>query len=121
MPARKSFAAALAVIATLSLSAAPARADSDAFVAGAVGFGVGTLFGSAISGPRYVRPAPVYIAPAPVYVAPPPTVVYEPGPVYYAPEPWTAEWYQSCSARYRSFNPRNGSYRAIDGRRYMCR
>ena len=104
------------------LAAAPAQAGgSDTIVAGALGFGFGTLFGSAVSGPRYVAPAPVYVAPHPVYVAPPPPVVYEPAPVYYVPAPWSAEWYSSCQARYRSFDPRDGSYLAVDGRRYMCR
>ena len=112
--------AALSLVTASMLLSAPAHAGSDAVIAGALGFGVGTLFGSAVSTPRYIAPAPVYIAPEPVYVAPP-TVVYQPAPVYYAPAPFTGEWYASCSDRYRSFDPRDGSYLAIDGHRYMCR
>jgi hypothetical protein len=34
------------------------------------GLAIGTLFGAAVSGPRYYAPAPIYVEPAPVYVAP---------------------------------------------------
>jgi hypothetical protein len=112
--------AALSFLSASMSFTAPAKAEGDALIAGALGFGVGTLFGSAVSGPRYVAPAPVYLAPEPVYIAPP-QPVYQAAPVYYVPAPYSAEWYQSCSARYRSFDPRDGSYLAVDGRRYMCR
>lgn len=122
MAIRNTIAAALALVAPLTILSAPAQAGGDAIIAGAVGFGVGTLFGSAISTPRYVMPPPVYLAPEPVYVMPPPTVVYQSAPVYYVtPAPWTVEWYSFCESRYRSFDPRDGSYVGVDGRRYMCR
>ena len=42
--------------------------------------------------------------------------------VYYArPRPWTAAWYDYCSARYRSFNPNTGYYRTYSGRYRFCR
>ncbi|MGI9412434.1 MAG: BA14K family protein [Hyphomicrobiales bacterium] len=38
-----------------------------------------------------------------------------------APEPWTEEWYQYCSAKYRSFNPDTGEYLAYSGQYKVCR
>jgi hypothetical protein len=96
-------------------STAPAKADDDAIITGAIGFGVGTLFGSAMARPRY------YYAPAPIYVAPPPPpVIYEPMPVYYAPAPWTPDWYAYCARKYQSFDARSGTYLGFDGFRHMC-
>lgn len=34
--------------------------------------------------------------------------------------PWTQEWYDYCAQRYRSFDPRSGTFVSYDGRRYMC-
>jgi hypothetical protein len=101
----------LAVAASLALATgvftgqAQANAN-DAIIAGAAGFAVGTLFGHAAAQPRYVGPRPVYVAPA---------------PVVYGPAPWTPRWYSYCSAKYRSFDPRSGTYIAVNGVRYMCR
>ncbi len=36
-------------------------------------------------------------------------------------EPWSAAWLASCSARYRTFNPRTGSYFYKPGRQRFCR
>lgn len=35
-------------------------------------------------------------------------------------EPWSAEWYDYCSDRYRSFNPRSGTFVGYDGRERFC-
>ncbi len=44
-----------------------------------------------------------------------------PHPVYAgAPEPWTPEWYQYCSAKYRSFNPQTGQYLTYSGAYKLC-
>ncbi len=92
----------------------------DAIAAGVVGLAAGALVGAALSQPQQ----PVY-EPAPVYDAPPP-----PPPAYYpAPrqvtyragyEPWTRGWYAYCSDRFRSFNPRTGTYRGNDGQDHFC-
>ena len=116
---RKSIAAALAIaVATFSLSsfsATPAKANAnDAIIAGAAGFAVGTLFGNATARPRYVPPHAVYVAP------PPPAVYVAPAPVYYVPAPWTPEWYSYCARKYRSFDPRSGTYLGFDGYRHLC-
>ena len=45
-----------------------------------------------------------------------------PEPVYRGGlmEPWTDEWFEWCSANYRSFNPRTGTYVGYDGVRAFC-
>jgi len=81
----------------------------DAAVAGIIGFGVGTLFGSALSAPRYYAPPPrAYYRPAPVIV-------------HQGLVPWTGEWYAYCDAKYRSFNPRTGYFLGYDGEYHFCR
>ena len=60
----RSLAIAAALASATSFSA-PAQAGhhGDAVFAGVAGFAVGTLFGSAVSQPRYYAPAPVYVVP----------------------------------------------------------
>ncbi len=108
--------AAAAAMATAMLAGnTPAQAgNTDAIVAGALGFGVGTLFGNATARPRYY-PGPVYVAP------PPPPVYVQPAPVYYELEPWTPDWYAYCGSKYRSFDARSGTFIGHDGYRRMCR
>ncbi|WP_238858115.1 BA14K family protein [Faunimonas pinastri] len=80
--------------------------------AGIAGLAAGALIGGAVAN----QPAPVYVAPppAPVYVAPAPEVVYD------APPQWSGPWYRYCSAKYRSFDARSGTYLGVDGNRYLC-
>ena len=95
----------------------------------------------------YAQPDPYYARPRLVYVDPyanngyyqQPRViirrqVYQPSIQYYhvkrraAPvynnygsaQPWTQEWYNYCSTRYRSFNPQTGTFRGRHGRTYFC-
>lgn len=35
-------------------------------------------------------------------------------------KPWTTPWYRWCDARYRSFDPRSGTYRDRDGSIRFC-
>jgi uncharacterized protein YcfJ len=37
-----------------------------------------------------------------------------------APEPWTDEWYEYCSAKYRSFDDETGYYLAFSGNYRFC-
>ncbi len=53
--------------------------------------------------PRYYRPAP-------------PPVVNR-GVL----QPFTPAWYAYCAAKYRSFNPRTGTYTTYSGRQRFCR
>jgi len=70
--------------------------------AGAIGFAAGAIVGGALAQPRY------YYAPAP-------------RTVYVGARPWSRRWYEYCSARYRSFDPRTGTFMGHDGRRHFCR
>ncbi len=95
---------------------------NDAFVGGAVGLATGLIVGSAIANSR-TYDEPRYIDPPydPAYDAP----VYRAPPRYYAPvrtaaEPWTPQWERYCSYRYRSFDPRSGTYIGNDGRIHFC-
>lgn len=112
--------------------------NNDAVILGAAGLAAGVLLGTAIaSQPRYVEPAPVYVEPEPVYVEREPVYV-DPEPVYGAPDPeyypvrprpvanggsltpWSSAWYEYCSGRYRTFNPKTGTYVGYDGQRHFC-
>ncbi len=75
---------------------------SNALAAGIVGLAAGAVIGSAL-------------APKTVYVTPPAR------PIGYRPEPWTEDWYAYCSSRYRSFNPRSGTFIGYDGYEHFCR
>jgi len=99
--------------------------NNDALVGGAVGLATGLIVGSAIANaprydePRYIDP-PVYeYDDAPVYRAPPPRY-YRPVPVRASVEPWTPQWERFCSYRYRSFDPRSGTFIGNDGRSHFC-
>jgi hypothetical protein len=37
-----------------------------------------------------------------------------------AVEPWSREWRDYCEGRYRTFNPKTGTYRGIDGQDHFC-
>lgn len=79
----KGAAAALALAAAGTMSAAHARGDVYFSIGASVAPGVAVGVSNA---PVYYPPvyAPVYVQPAPVYV-PPPAYYLRPAPVYYAP------------------------------------
>ena len=88
----------------------PGHSGGDALAAGIAGLAVGAIVGGVLSQPTHARP---------VYVAP--RTYYRPAPVYrYSLEPWSPEWYRACSIRYRSFDPRSGTYLGYDGYRHFC-
>lgn len=99
----------------------------DVVAAGVLGLAVGALAaGAATASPRYYEPAPRYYEPDYVYVEP--RYSYRrvrPARVYvddYAGglEPWTPEWYRYCENRYRSFDPRSGTFIGYDGVQHFC-
>lgn len=107
-----SFAAAVTVALAGAFSVAPVGGaeaghrhyhGGPAAAAGVIGFATGAIVGGALSQPRTVT-------------------VYE-EPVYYGGrlQPWTPSWYAYCSERYRSFNPRSGTFTGYDGRTHFCR
>jgi hypothetical protein len=74
------------------------------------GFAAGALIGGAIAGapygygygygPGYYGPPPVYVQPAPAYAG--------------------SDAVSYCMQRYRSYDPRSGTYLNYDGNRYPC-
>lgn len=100
----------------------------DAAALGIAGLAAGVIAGAIIADPG---PRRIYEAPR-VYDEPP---VYEERRVYYREEapvryvrpayagsiqPWTRAWYNYCSDRYNSFNPRSGTYGGYDGQQHFC-
>ena len=122
----KTTAAAASLAIAAFAFAPPALADADdAIIAGAAGFAAGTILGNATARPHYVPPRAVYgpaygyYAPAPVYRTAP---VYRAAPGRYAVgAPGSRDWIAYCSAKYRSFDPRSGTFVGYDGQRHLCR
>lgn len=108
--------------------------NGDAVALGVIGLATGVIVGSALANnpPRgrvYVDEPPVSVYDdrddyyVDDYPPPPPRrPAYRPRPVQhtYGIEPWTGAWHEYCSARYRSFNPRTGTYVGYDGRTHFC-
>jgi hypothetical protein len=118
------------------------KRDNDALVAGIAGLAVGAIAGSMLAQqrpaqPRYIDP-PVsdydryetgyrryeyrpayrnhdYYPPARSYRVREVRDVRDP-----SYEPWTREWFRACEARYRSFNPRTGTYTTYGGEKRFC-
>lgn len=97
------------------------RDRNNAIAAGVLGLAAGAIIAGALSQPR-----PSYGQP--IYNAPPQTNFYPaaPAPRNYkrsnkgSYQPWTREWYNWCSKRYRSFNAQSGTYRGYDGQDHFC-
>ena len=86
----------------------------DAVAAGVIGLAAGALIGSALSQPAEPRV---------IYEEPIRDDRYYPhAPASYRGglEPWSPEWRDYCSRRYRSFDQRSGTYRGYDGRDHFC-
>lgn len=69
----------------------------------------------------------VYVEPAPVYRERrheqrrdngPRVVTYE--DTVAGGEPWSPGWYDYCRAKFRSFDPKSGTYLGYDGLRHFC-
>jgi len=73
----------------------------------------GAVIGSALAAPYYYAPRPYYYPyyPRPYYYAPAPAG-------YYTPAQPDAVTY--CMHRFRSYNPRTGTYLGTDGYRHPC-
>ena len=107
--------------------------NRDLAVAGIVGLAAGALvLGLANRHGPEPLPEPVYRDPSydTVYQQPRPRPVRH-YPVYDGQddvydrdggslEPWTRDWFDYCSDRYRTFNPRTGTFRDYDGARHFC-
>lgn len=109
------------------------RNNDAAIIAGIAGLAVGAIAGSMLtqqqpSQPRYIDP-PVrgYSTGYRTYDYRPAQRTQEyfpPAPTYRVRdtsyEPWSREWYRACEARYRSFNPRTGTYTTYGGEKRFC-
>ena len=103
--------------------------NGDLVAAGILGLAAGALVvGLASQQPAYREPVydNPYRHPRPRPIRDYP-VVYDDRPeVVYADdyagamEPWSPEWYQYCSDRYRSFNARTGTFTGYDGLKHFC-
>jgi BA14K-like protein len=89
------------------------------------GFVAGAIIGGALANPYYgYGPyyGPGYYG-GPYYAPPPPVVYGAPGPaVYGAPGPAAVAGDAGayCAQRYRSYDPRSGTYLGYDGVRHPC-
>jgi hypothetical protein len=82
------------------------------------GFVAGAVIGSALASPYYGYD-PYYPGP---YVGPPGPVVYgAPGPAYAVPvAPVAGDAVAYCMQRFKSYDPRSGTYLGYDGARHPC-
>jgi hypothetical protein len=90
-------------------------------VRGGYGWGVGAgflggaLLGGALAAPYYYQPGPYY--PGPYYY---PRAYYYPEPGYYGGGPRSGDPTAYCLQRFRSYDPRSGTYLGYDGFRHPC-
>jgi hypothetical protein len=110
---------------TLATPAEAGRRGRNLAIGAAIGIGAAAIIAGAHRRNNYYNYgyAPGYYAPPPrpYYYAPPP-VSYVPAPAYaYGPAPWTPAWYSYCSHKYRSFDPRSGTFQPYNGPRRLCR
>lgn len=97
---------------------------NNAVAAGVLGLAAGAIIAGALAQPQPIYREPIYNAPPPAYYPPTPArgnynqtynQNYQGG--Y---QPWSREWYNYCSQRYRSFNAQSGTFRGYDGRDHFC-
>ena len=74
------------------------------------GFAAGAIIGGALARPYYYGPGPYYSGPA-YYGAP--------APGYYAAPP-AGDAVAYCMQRFKSYDPRSGTYLGYDGYRHPC-
>ncbi|TLX17276.1 BA14K family protein [Rhizobium sp. MHM7A] len=83
------------------------RNRDDDLAIGILGLAAGAIIGGAIVDDRRYEPPPRFR---------PPVREYHYGFI----RPWSPEWYRWCSNRYRSFDPRTGTFIATDGVLQFC-
>ena len=105
-------------------NAAPANVEPVRWGHGGFGWGVGAglatgaIIGGALVAPRYYGPGPYYYGGGPYYGPGP----YGPAPVYADPgyaDPGS-DPVAYCTARFKSYDPRSGTYLGYDGARHPC-
>ena len=78
----------------------------------------GAVIGSALASP-YSYGYATYYPPGPYYVAPPAPVYYGPPAAVYG-APVVEDDASYCSQRFKSYDPRSGTYLGYDGIRHPC-
>ena len=128
---QKTIVTGLALAASLSAAAmmlaSPAEAGKkhrhgshrgNAAAAAIIGLGAAAIFANPYRNRRYYDSYGY----RPYYYRPPPYVSYAPPRVYsYAPARWSPAWYRYCKRKYRSFDPRTGTFKPYRGPRRLCR
>ena len=83
------------------------------------GFVAGALIGGALASPYYGYDP--YYYPGPYAVPPGPGVYGAPGPAYAVPvAPVAGDAVAYCMQRFKSYDPRSGTYLGYDGARHPC-
>jgi hypothetical protein len=86
------------------------------------GFAAGALLGGALLAPRYYGPGPYYYGPGPYYAPGP--YYGDPGPYAdpgsYGADPTGGDAVAYCMQRFKSYDPRSGTYLGYDGNRHPC-
>lgn len=67
-----------------------------------------------------VYTAPTYKKPKRTTYDTPKVITYEETVAKLSYEPWTQQWQNYCSKKYRSFNPNTGTFRGYDGLNHFC-
>jgi hypothetical protein len=88
-------------------------------------FVAGAILGGALLAPRFYGPRPYYYGGGPYYAP-----GYAPGPYYadpgyadpgpYSADPTGGDPVTYCMQRFRSYDPRSGTYLGFDGYRHPC-
>ncbi len=93
-----------------------------AIIAGVAGLAIGAIIAGSQNQPREVIVQPKPRRPLPRNAFPDAPTNYQPRVITYegAFEPWTQNWADWCSQRYRSFNISNGTYTGYDGVSRFC-
>lgn len=124
----KTTALAAAVAATTLTSVPPADAHPEAIWAAAIiGVAAGALIGGLFArnhwgptyttDPSYSSTQPMY---APNYSGAAPMYATSYGETGYSTAEWSPEWLNYCRNRYRTFNPRTGTFTGNDGQQHFC-
>ena len=100
--------------------------DADLLAAGIFGVAIGAIVIGSINDrePAVVQPRPrphwdeFPRAPRDPEAISPKVIAYDGYDA--AAEPWSDEWFQYCEDRYRTFDPRTGTYVAKGGKRRFC-
>ena len=99
--------------------------SNDLAVAGILGLAAGALAVGIASQPAYREPVYVDRYRHPRLYREYPARYVERDVVYAddyggSMEPWSPEWYEYCSNRYRSFSSRSGTFTGYDGQQHFC-